>query len=346
VDLQALQGAAAAAMLRLPEAVLGRMLRDGRTTVEGQTLDLRTQLLLQLMEMGGVRPMNELTIAQARREFEGDTGALGPSMRRMASVVDRTVAGPGGELPLRVYVPVHDGAGRLPALVFYHGGGWAIGSLDTHDRLARFLAADAGCVVVSVDYRLGPEHKFPAAVEDAVAAFDWVAENADELNVDAARIAIGGDSAGGNLAAVVSQSVAAADVRPCFQLLIYPVTDLRCDSASYISFENGFFLTRDLMHWFRGHYLSDPAEADDPRASPLLAADLTGVPPALVLTAGFDPLRDEGAAYAARLKEAGVEVAYRCYDGLIHGFASLSGPIPAGRAAVDDAAAGLRRALS
>jgi len=264
---------------------------------------------------------------------------------RVADVSDRTIPGPGGDIPIRVYMP--DSERPMPGLVFLHGGGWVVGSLQTHDGLCRALANGGGCTVVSVDYRLSPEHKFPAAIDDAVAATRWVFENVSQLGIDRERIAVGGDSAGGNLAAAVALMLRdAAGPRLAFQLLIYPVTDRNFETPSYIANADGFRLTRSAMQWYWNHYLRSAADADDQRASPLRAASLEGLPPAFVATAEYDPLLDEGRAYADRLRAAGVPVEYREYPGLVHGFAGQGGVVDRARDALDELAAALRTALS
>jgi len=260
-------------------------------------------------------------------------------------VEDRRIPGPGGEIGVRLYQPFAGGVQR-PLLVYYHGGGWVVGDLDTHDGACRFLALQAGVNVLSVDYRLAPEHRFPAAVDDAVAAFRWAVLHAPELASDPARVAVGGDSAGGNLAAVVSQLTARdGGPRPAFQLLIYPVADLSTKHESYRLFREGFFLTEKQMDWYRGHYLSDESAARDPRASPLLAEPLKNLPPAYVATSGFDPLRDEGERYARKLEAAGVPVTLRRHGGLIHGFANATGVGTSSRRAMEEICAALRAAL-
>ena len=234
----------------------------------------------------------------------------------------------------------------LPGLVYFHGGGWVIGDLDTHDVLCRQLTAEAGITVASVDYRLAPEHKFPAAVDDAWEATRWVASVADLLGIDARRLAVGGDSAGGNLAAVVALLARDAGAPAiAFQALLYPVTDLSAESRSYNDFADGYMLTRDSMRWFAAQYLAGKDEAMDWRASPLRAATLSGLPPALIVTAGFDPLRDEGEAYARRLRDAGVRVDYACYGGMLHGFVGMGRLLDSGNRAVSHIAASLREAL-
>ena len=263
----------------------------------------------------------------------------------VARVEDRTIPGPDGELPVRIYWP--EGTGPFPIVVFFHGGGWVICDLDTHDGQARSLCKGAGAVVVSVDYRLAPEHSFPAGPEDCYAATCWAAENAGEIDGDASRIAVAGDSAGGNLSAVVAL-MARDRGGPAlsFQLLIYPVTNHDFTTASYVENATGYFLTTSSMQWFWRQYLKDPTDAHNPYAAPMQAEDLSGLPPALCITAEFDPLRDEGEAYAARLREAGVAVTTSRYDGVIHGFFGMGALIERANDAVDEACAALRAALA
>jgi acetyl esterase len=263
----------------------------------------------------------------------------------VAHVENRRIPGPSGEIPVRLYRP--ESRDPLPVLVYFHGGGFVLCDLDTHDGPCRSLANAAGCAVVSVDYRLAPEHRFPAAPEDCYAATRWVAECGRELGVDPARIAVGGDSAGGNLTAVVAQMARdRRGPRLAFQLLVYPVADARFDTASYRDNAEGYFLTANMMKWFWRKYLADPADAENPYASPLRAKDLAGLPPGLCITAEFDPLRDEGEAYAARLREAGVRVATSRYDGMFHGFFGMGALIDQGRTAVAEAASALRKAFA
>jgi acetyl esterase len=266
----------------------------------------------------------------------------------MQRVEAREIPGQGGPLAARFYVPTGllDDA-SAPLLIFFHGGGWVIGDLDTHDGVCRFLAARAGVKVLALDYRLAPEHPFPEPVEDAWAAFSWAHANAAELGVDPARIAVGGDSAGGNLAAVVSL-LAKADggALPAMQLLLYPPTDAAADLPSRNLFAEGFMLTKHDMDTWQAYYLPPGTNAADPRASILLAPDLSGLPPAYVTTAGFDPLRDEGEAYALRMREAGVQVALRRHPSLIHGFANMTAVSRSSRAAMHEAAGALRMGLA
>jgi acetyl esterase len=259
-------------------------------------------------------------------------------------VEDRTIPGPAGEIPVRVYRP--NAGDGLPVVVYFHGGGWVCGSLKTHDNVCRSLANGVGAVVVSVDYRMAPEDKFPAAVDDAFAATQWVHEHAAELGVDAARLAVAGDSAGGNLAAVVSLLARDAGGPPiAFQLLVYPVTDHEFTSRSMEENAEGYFLTRGDMQWFFSHYLRSDADGDDPRVSPIRASDLRNLPPALVITAEYDPLRDQGKAYAEALRAAGNEVEAVSYDGMFHGFFGMDAMIDVAKVALDDAADALRRHL-
>jgi acetyl esterase len=263
----------------------------------------------------------------------------------VAQVENRRIPGPAGGIPVRIYKP--EARGALGALVYYHGGGFVLCNLDSHDGICRSLANGAGCVVVSVDYRLAPEHRFPAGADDCYAALEWVAKNAAQLGVDPARLAIGGDSAGGNLTAVVAQMARDRRGPPLrFQLLIYPVTDCRFDTASYRDNAEGYFLTTKMMQWFWKQYLADPADAAKPYASPLRAIDFSNLPPGLCITAEMDPLRDEGEAYAARLRAARIEMPTRRYDGVFHGFFGMGALLEQGKRAVAEAASALRKALA
>jgi acetyl esterase len=280
----------------------------------------------------------------ARRIYRDTRAALSSRPPEVAEVRLIIADGP---VALRAYRPAGAGPDEvLPALVFYHGGGWTIGDLDTHDVVCRQLANGARCAVFSVDYRLAPEHPFPAAVEDSAAALAYVVKNAGALKVDPARVAVGGDSAGGNLAAVVSiEARERGAAMPAFQLLIYPATDHRGDFPSRERNGEGYLLTRASMDYFRRWYLQGKEDATDWRASPLLAKDLSRLPPAFVLTAGFDPLVDEGRAFAERLKREGVEVEYREYEDMVHGFVLMGGALDRASEAVAECAGALRRAF-
>lgn len=254
--------------------------------------------------------------------------------------------GPAGPIPARLFTP--PGAEEpAPLLVYFHGGGWVIGGLDTHDDPCRFLAGHADARVLSVDYRLAPEHPFPAAAEDAFAAFEWAVADAERLAADPARIGVGGDSAGGNLAAAVCMMARDAGApSPAFQLLIYPVTETAGTARSRQTFGEGFLLTRADMDWFEEHYLPPQVDRTDPRVALLNASDFSALPPAYVATAGFDPLRDEGEEFARRLREAGVRVALRRHPGLVHSYANLTAICPTARAAMLEAAGALRLGLA
>lgn len=261
-----------------------------------------------------------------------------------ARIEDSHVPGPAGPIPVRLYTPAVEGP--LPVLVYYHGGGWVLCDLSTHDAVCTRLANRAGCLVMSVGYRLAPEHKYPAAAEDAYAVLQWAAAHADRWNGDPARLAVGGDSAGGNLSAVVCQMARDRGGRlPVFQLLIYPVTNHAFDTVSYRENADGRLLTLADMRWFWSHYLAAPEDGAQPYASPLRAHCLSGLPPALVVTAEYDPLRDEGLAYAARLKEAGVAVESLDCKGLIHAFVNRTQRFPKAQEALGVMAAALRRAF-
>lgn len=305
-------------------------------------LDPQVKLMLEQMETAGFPRLETLPVPQARAVVDS---LAQPSDEAVASVENRQIPGPGGLIPVRIYTPA--GQGPFPALVYFHGGGWVLGTLETSDHTCRMLANLAGCIVVSVDYRLAPEHKFPAAPADCYAATRWVAENATALRIDPARIAVGGDSAGGNLAAVVAL-MAREQGGPAlaFQLLAYPVTHYHFESKSYNECAEGYFLTRPMMVWFWRQYLRDEADGRHPHASPLLAEDLRGLPPALVLTAEYDPLTSEAEEYAERLRSAGVPVTLKRYSGLIHGFFTMGQALAAGKQAIEEAAGHLRSAFN
>jgi acetyl esterase len=308
-------------------------------------LDPQVRALLDLMRARRIPEVNTLEPAEARRLLLERRTYTQPDPPAVAEVVD--LRANAGAMPVRACRPSGSERGRaLPVLVYYHGGGWTIGDLDTHDVLCRQLANGSGCVVVSVDYRKAPEHRFPAAVDDGLEAVRWVRANAVALGVDASRLAVGGDSAGGNIAAVASLLARDAGDPPiAFQLLLYPVTDLRLATESYRRNGQGYLLTRENMVYFRAHYIDDPAQWSDWRASPLLHPDLSRLPPALVLTAGFDPLRDEGLAYAQRLSQEGNRCTYVCFERQIHGFMTMGRVIGEAQAAVELSTAMLRWAF-
>jgi acetyl esterase len=304
-------------------------------------LDAQIAELLKKMQERGAPPVHTLTPAEARETRNPVFVELGGPPSAVEKVQDMQIPGHAGQIPIRVYTP--QGKAPFPVLVYFHGGGWVICNLDTHDAVCRFLSKEVPCVVVSVDYRLAPEHKFPAAAEDAYAATCWVAENSDRIGVDPARMAVAGDSAGGNLAAVVCLMARDKAGPPLmYQVLVYPVTDLSSmDTPSYREHGQGYILTSDSMKYYRGHYLDRDKDALSPYASPLLAKDLRGLPPALVITAEFDVLTDESKAYADRLKEADVPVKYSCYQGMIHAFYSMAGVVDRTRDALRETAEAL-----
>jgi acetyl esterase len=304
----------------------------------------QAQFLLDLMLERGVPPTHTLSPADARSFYRERRSVTQPAPPEVAVVRDLQADGPHGSIPLRLYRPRADGV--LPVLVYYHGGGWVIGDLDTHDTLCRELANGSGCAVVAVDYRMAPEHRFPVAVDDCVVATNWVRDQSGELGLDAARMAVGGDSAGGNLAAVMAIVARDAGTPSIgFQLLIYPATDQRRGAPSHVSNGQGYLLTRETMDYFQGHYLPDAAQFEDWRASPLLLPDLSKLPPALVLTAGYDPLRDEGLQYSQRLTVAGNTATHICFERQIHGFITMGKVIDEANSAVAICAAELRRQI-
>ena len=310
-------------------------------------LDPQAAALLDALAVAteGKPKTHEVSPVEARRMYEAMAEAR-TSDEPLAAVEDRTLPGPAGELPIRIYRPECDGP--PPVVVFFHGGGWVVGSIATHDALCRSLASRSGCAVVSVEYRLSPEAAFPEPLDDAYAATAWVAANGDELGVDPGHLAVAGDSAGGNLAAAVcllarDRGGPAIDL----QLLVYPALDHRYGHQSCVDNAEGYFLTMDSMHWFTGHYLGgDLAQAAHPHASPLCAPDLSGLPPAHVVTAEFDPLRDEGEAYAKALADAGVPATLTRYDGMVHGFVSMFGLLDQGDAGLQECAEVIRSALT
>lgn len=303
-------------------------------------LDPQARALIDLMIERGVPPTHTLTPAQARSFYRDRRAFTQPEPPLMAEVQDLMA----GTVPVRLYRPTAPQTPQ-PVLVYLHGGGWTIGDLDTHDVLCRQLAREGACAVVSVDYRMGPEHRFPAAVDDCVEAFRWVLAQAPDLHLDPRRTAVGGDSAGGNLAAALCLVQRdAGQPLPGFQLLIYPATDMRAVAPSHTTNGQGYMLTSDSIAWYRGNYIADAAQWTDWRASPLLAASHAGLPPALVLTAGFDPLRDEGLQYANALSAAGVPTQYVCFERQIHGFITMGRVIEEAHTAVALCGAALRRA--
>ena len=291
-------------------------------------VDPQMQGVLDRIAKAALPAFYTVSADEARRLYRESRAAFSPAVPEVAEARDLALSGPGGPIPLRLYRGLGTEAGALlPVLVFFHGGGWTIGDLDTHDIVCRTLANKARCAVVAVDYRMGPEHKFPAAVDDCIAATRWVAAQSAAIGVDASRIAVGGDSAGGNLAAVTAIALRDAGGPPLvFQALVYPATDQRMDSDSHARLAEGYLLTRNNMLWFRGNYL-EPGQYDDWRASPLRAADLGRLPPAHIITAGYDPLLDEGRAFSDRLVAAGVPVLYECFEGMTHGFLTLGGVV-------------------
>lgn len=332
----------ARSIFALPRPVL-RRLAGSPVVVDGKTLDTDMQVMLRLQKLEGP-PIESLPISKARRQVRSSAHVAGGT-QPIGAVTERSIDGPDGPIALRFYTP-RGVSGRSPALFYIHGGAWMFGDLDSHDALCRFLAEEAQVRVVSVDYRLAPEAPFPAGFEDVWAAWTWVSDHAAGIGIDPARIAVGGDSAGGNLAAIVSQhAVRQKAAGPAFQLLIYPATVFGQPTKSRDVFAEGFYLTRAFMDRGEETYLVGDEDLTDPRLSPLLH-DPTGVAPAYVVTAGFDPLLDEGEAYANLMRDAGVPVEYVCEEGLIHAFANMIGLGRSAPAAVRRMAAALQRGLS
>lgn len=318
--VNAAAGVTLRALPRIPDGVKRLLLGGRRVSIDGNTLDTTLQLMLAGQKLTGIDGLvNADGVAAARGQLE----ALAVGFKQdihVASMTDLSIPGPAGDIRARHYRPVDD-EGAL--LVFFHGGGQVIGSLDTHDDLCREICSRGAMQVLSVDYRLAPEHPAPAGTDDAFAAFKWACEHAVELGADPDRVAVGGDSAGGNQATLVAHRARTDGPRPALQLLLYPVVNYRDETRSQTLFSEGYFLTRDDLDWFRSKYLRGGIDPGDPRVSPLLAEDLSGLPPALIVTAGFDPLRDEGRQYADAMRAAGVRVDHREFGSLIHGFANF-----------------------
>jgi acetyl esterase len=317
-------------------------------SLEGQTLAADVHVLLQIAKVArgdGVAEGVEVAAARLQRRREAETVGHRPPLP-MAAVEDFEIPGPAGAMAARRYVPPGAAAGSASLLVYYHGGGWVIGDLDTHDSPCRFLAAHSGAQVLAIDYRLAPEHPFPAAAEDAFAAYAWARANAAALGCDPGRVGVGGDSAGANLAAATCLLARDEELpAPAMQMLIYPIAETTEELPSRLTFGGGFLLTKPDMDFFENHYLPAGVDRADPRVS-VLHADLANLPPAYVATAGFDPLRDEGEAYALRMREAGVPVTMRRHAGLVHTYANLTAICPSARAAMLEAAAALRTGLA
>jgi acetyl esterase len=317
-------------------------------------LDLAAKRLLDtLAAVGGMADIAAMSPQQMREGFRRLAQAVDLKGVAVGKIEDGILPGPGGALPYRLYRPQQSpsqpsasGGGGLPALVFFHGGGCVFGDIDTHDGLCRMLCAESGCAVISVGYRQAPEHRFPAAVEDSYAATQWVADHATALGLDPHRIAVGGDSAGGGLAAVVCQTAAASHgPRLALQVLFCPVMDMRAETRSRRDFAEGYFLDQATIDWMLRHYCPPGVDPADPRLSPLRASRFAGLPPAHVHTAEFDPLRDEGEAYAQLLRQAGVPARYTCHAGMIHHFYAMAGAIPAARVALKAAGTAMKEAL-
>lgn len=310
-------------------------------------LDAQARALLDRIEEAAYPPLHTHPAPVARQIYSQTSALFDAKDVPIGSSEDRTIEGPNGPIPIRILRPVEAAGEPGPAIVFFHGGGFVIGSIESHDVTCRMLANASGYTLVSVDYRLAPEHKFPAGLNDCVTATQWVAEQAADLGVDASRIAVAGDSAGGNLAAVVAQTARDGGGTPpiAYQLLIYPVTDPTRETESRTNFATGYMLEREGIQWFDDCYVNQPEDLHHPGVAPLLAEDFSNLPPAYVVTAGFDPLRDEGAAYAEAMKRAGVDVTYVDYEGMIHGFFNMTGVLDQARAGIEAAAEAMRNKL-
>jgi acetyl esterase len=306
-------------------------------------LDPDARAYLDQVDLMALPPIDGMTVSEARQSVEAGADLLFGPKDAVAEVKDLAIAGSAGSIPIRIYSngPADQGG----VLVYFHGGGWVFGSINTHDGVCRALARRTQCTVVSVEYRLAPENKFPAAIDDAWASVEWTFKRRADLGTQKPCIAVGGDSSGGNLAAVVALRARDGGLPLCFQLLVYPVTDCHSDTASYNEFATGYGFTRNEMQWFLGHYLNSSADRENPTASPLLSRDLSGVAPALVITCEYDVLRDEAEAYSDRLRAAGVPARYSRYDGLLHGFYRMGAVFRRSQEALDESASALRTAF-
>jgi acetyl esterase len=317
----------AKAFLRMPARALRAVVGPPLRSPEGYVLDLQTQGLLWLMRTTGEPEMHEGELSKIRRRFDRAARILEPPAAGAVGVHDGTIPGGAGPRPVRIYTPAAARRGLLPGLLWLHGGGFVLGSIESHHGMCRALAVQAGIVVVSLAYRLAPEHRFPAGVDDATAAARWLLEHGEAFGIDPNAVAIGGDSAGGNFAAVAAQHLRGGRRSPALQILVYPPTDARRRDPSHSHFREGFVLTGKNIGWFLDQYIPDSSYVENPGVSPLLAPDLSGLPEALVITAGFDPLRDEGRGYAERMQAAGVDVTYVCAESAMHGFIHTGGGI-------------------
>lgn len=340
-----LQARTARALLSLSDRTLLRLCGGRPFVRDGLVLDPQVQMVLTLQRRMRRPLLHELSVAGARRELDVNCHIFAPAARELVSVHTEHLPGPAGPIPVRIYRP--RGVTRpAPALVFFHGGGFVTGGLDSHDPVCRLFADEARVVVLAVDYRMAPEHRFPAAPDDALAAFRHIADHAAQLGLDPARIAVAGDSAGGNLSAGVALATRSDAVRPAFQLLIYPAVDMTMSFPSIDIMGKDLFLERATMDWFLSHYLRGDADRTDVRASPWFDPDVGGAPPAYIATAGFDPLRDEGEAYASKLAAAGVPVEQVRHAGMFHGFLNVCGSLGHALPPVLAMAHAVRRALA
>ena len=336
--------ASATRLLNQPERLLRALFGPPPRNDRGIEQDLHTHALLRLMELAGLGELHEQSVAKARRHYERHGGLVDLPAPRRVEQRSLEIPGPAGSLRARLYLPPQRARNSL--MLWLHGGGYVIGNLNTHAAACATVAERSGCTILAVDYRKSPEHVFPAASDDGLASFRWLRKNAADFDCDPDHVVIGGDSAGANLCAGVCHRLRdAGEAQPRLQVLVYPMTNVRASFPSRRHFAEGAMLTAELMEWFRGHYLPDLDARSDPLISPLLADRFDALAPALIHTAGFDPLRDEGEAYAQALRDATVEVDYRCHERLIHGYLTMGGASPGNRAAILALGDDLRRHL-